>query len=187
MPRWARRELRAVLSIILLSIAAAVTYGILHDQITARICVEYFTVGHPPVFGTDDPTLLGFGWGILATWWVGLILGILLAFAARTGSRPKLHARQLVRPLAMMLLIVGAFATLAGFAGHAAAVRGWVVLLEPMASILPRERHVAFITDLWIHLASYAGAFVGGIVLCILVFRRRKCMAPSLVSPPIPR
>jgi hypothetical protein len=183
MPRWARRELKAVLSIILLSIVAAVTYGILHDQITARICVEYFTVGHPPVFGTDDPTLLGFGWGILATWWVGLILGILLALAARFGARPKLGARQLVRPLAMMLLIVGAFATLAGFIGHAAAQRGWVVLLEPMASILPRQRHVPFITDLWIHLASYAGAFLGGVILCILVFRRRKRMTPSLDSP----
>jgi len=187
MPRWARRELRALLSIILLSIAAAVTYGILHDQITARICVEYFTIGHPPVFGTDDPTLLGFGWGVLATWWVGLILAILLALAARIGSRPKLGARQLVRPLAMMLLIVGAFATLAGFVGHAVAMHGWVVLLEPMASILPPERHVPFITDLWIHLASYGGAFIGGIVLCILAFHRRKRMAPSLVSPPLPR
>jgi hypothetical protein len=173
MPRWARPELVNVLSIILLSIAAAVTYGILHDQITARICVEYFTIGHPPVFATDDPTLLGLGWGILATWWVGLILGILLALAARMGPRPKLAARQLVRPLAIMLLIVGAFATLAGLVGHAAAVRGWVVLLEPMASILPRERHVPFITNLWIHLASYAGAFLGGVILCILVFRRR--------------
>jgi len=34
-------------------ILAAVFYGILHDQITARICVEYFTIGHPIVFGTE--------------------------------------------------------------------------------------------------------------------------------------
>jgi hypothetical protein len=31
--------------ILLLSVAAAVLYGILQDQVTARICVEYFTVG----------------------------------------------------------------------------------------------------------------------------------------------
>jgi hypothetical protein len=66
-------------SIILLCIVAAVIYGVVHDQITARICVEYFTIGHPPVFGTDDPTLLGLGWGVIATWWVGLILGFPLA------------------------------------------------------------------------------------------------------------
>jgi len=29
--------------IVLLCVAAAVVYGIVHDQITARVCVEYFT------------------------------------------------------------------------------------------------------------------------------------------------
>jgi hypothetical protein len=51
------------LAIVLISIVAAISYGILHDQITARVCVEYFTMGHAPIFGTDDPTLLGLGWG----------------------------------------------------------------------------------------------------------------------------
>jgi len=51
------------LGIVFLCILAAVFYGILHDQITARICVEYFTIGHPIVFGTEDPTLLGIGGG----------------------------------------------------------------------------------------------------------------------------
>ncbi len=32
--------------------------AIVYDEITARTCVEYFTRGHSPVFGTDDPTLL---------------------------------------------------------------------------------------------------------------------------------
>jgi hypothetical protein len=49
------------LKIILASVAAAIIYGIVHDQITARICIEYFTVFHPPVFLTQSPTLLGFG------------------------------------------------------------------------------------------------------------------------------
>ena len=47
------------LAIVLLSVLTCVTYGIVHDQITARICVEYFTIGHSPGFDTDDPTLLG--------------------------------------------------------------------------------------------------------------------------------
>jgi hypothetical protein len=55
------------LAIVLLCVVMAATYGIVHDQITARICVEYFTIGHPPVFGTADPTLLGLGWGVIAT------------------------------------------------------------------------------------------------------------------------
>ncbi len=55
------------LKIIILCLGAAVGYGIAHDQVTARVCVEYFTVGHPPVFQTDSPMLLGLGWGVLAT------------------------------------------------------------------------------------------------------------------------
>ena len=63
------------LVIVLMCVIAAVSYGIAHDQVTARVCVEYFTVGHPTMFDTDDPTRLGLGWGIIATWWVGLLLG----------------------------------------------------------------------------------------------------------------
>lgn len=78
-----------VLTIIGMSILAAVTYGILHNQVTARICVEYFTIGHPQIIGSTSPTLLGLAWGIVATWWVGLPLGIGLAFAARGNRGPN--------------------------------------------------------------------------------------------------
>src|SRR3954471_17977370 len=101
-------------AIILLCLVAAVVYGVVHDQITARICVEYFTIGHPPIFETDDPTLLGLGWGVIATWWVGLILGVSLAICSRLGSRPKISAAQLVRPLAVTLSTIAIFAALAG-------------------------------------------------------------------------
>src|SRR5436190_782619 len=63
------------LGIIAMCTGAAIVYGVVHDQVTARVCVEYFTIGHPPVFGTDDPTLLGLGWGVIATWWVGAVGG----------------------------------------------------------------------------------------------------------------
>jgi hypothetical protein len=160
-------------AIILLCIVSAVVYGVVHDQITARICVEYFTIGHPPVFGTDDPTLLGLGWGVIATWWVGLILGVPLALYSRLGSWPKLTAGRLVRPVATMLAVVGVLAAVAGIVGHVAATRGSVWLVEPLASSVPADRHVAFLTDLWAHLASYLGGFLGGIVLCVYVLVRR--------------
>src|SRR3954465_11268214 len=142
-------------AIILLCLVAAVIYGVVRDEITARFCGEYFTIGHPPVFATDDPTLLGLGWGVIATWWVGLILGVPLALAARAGSRPKVTASSLVRPLAFMLGAVGIVAAAAGAVGHTAAKCGWVWLPEPLASAVPQDRHVAFLTDLWAHLASY--------------------------------
>src|SRR5436305_2829907 len=124
-------------AIIFLCIAGAIAYGVIHDQITARICVEYFTIGHPPVFETDDPTLLGLGWGIIATWWVGLILGIPLAIASVAGTRPLFRVGELIRPLGVMLMLIGMFATVAGVVGNSAAQRRWVVLFEPMASAVP--------------------------------------------------
>jgi hypothetical protein len=33
------------LKIIMLCLLAAIAYGILHDQVTARVRVEYFTIG----------------------------------------------------------------------------------------------------------------------------------------------
>lgn len=161
------------MAIVLLSILAAVGYGILHDQVTARVCVEYFTVGHPPVFHTDDPTLLGIGWGIIATWWVGLLLGVPLAVAARAGERPKRTASSLVRPIVILMLANAAGALIAGIAGWYTASRGWVVLVGGLAEDLPQEKHVPFIADLWAHLSSYGLGFIGGLIVIALVWRSR--------------
>src|SRR4051794_2635354 len=94
------------LAIVALCIGASVAYGILHDQVTARVCVEYFTVGHIRILDTESPAILGLVWGVIATWWVGLMLGVPLAIAARAGRRPKRDVRSLVRPIAWLLLVM---------------------------------------------------------------------------------
>ncbi|AMV23899.1 hypothetical protein VT84_05855 [Gemmata sp. SH-PL17] len=162
-----------LLRIILMSVAAAVLYGVAHDQVTARICVEYFTIGHPPVFGTDDPTLLGIGWGIIATWWVGLLLGVPLAVGARAGSRPKRSAASLVRPIARLLTVMALCATVAGTTGWLLARSGVVFLIGPIADELPADRHVPFLAVLWAHVASYVSGLVGGLVVLMQVWRSR--------------
>jgi len=162
------------IGIVLLSVLAAIVYGIVHDQVTARICVEYFTIGHPPVFHTDSPTLLGLGWGVIATWWVGLFLGVPLAIAARAGRRPKRSVEQLVRPIGVLLACMAVTALLAGLTGHVLARRGAIVLTGPLNQLVPREKHVAFLTDLWAHSASYLAGFIGGIVLIVITWRSRR-------------
>ncbi len=87
------------IAIIFLCVFSAVVYGILHDQITARICVEYFTIGHPPVFGTDDPTLLGLGWGVIATWWVGCSLAYRWRSQRGLAAGPNAASSQWCGPL----------------------------------------------------------------------------------------
>jgi hypothetical protein len=150
-----------------------VVYGILHDQVTARVCLEYFTIGHPPVFDTDSPTWLGIGWGIIATWWVGLLVGIPLAIAARAGQRPRRGARSLLRPVFGLLLVMAIFALVAGIAGYVWGGRGAVFLLEPLASQVRRDRHARFLADLWVHSTSYLIGLVGGIVVIVRVWRSR--------------
>src|SRR5215472_606893 len=102
------------LAIIFLAVAAAVGYGIIHDQITARICVEYFTIGHPRLINSDSPTVLAIFWGVVATWWVGLPLGLGLTVAARAGRRPKLKAQDLVIPVLRLLGCMLGVATVFG-------------------------------------------------------------------------
>ncbi|MGB7665981.1 MAG: hypothetical protein WBL66_01850, partial [Candidatus Acidiferrales bacterium] len=49
------------LKIIALAVAAAIAYGIVHDQVTIRVCPEYFTVAHPHIFRTGSLTLIALG------------------------------------------------------------------------------------------------------------------------------
>jgi len=160
-------------AIVALCIVSAVAYGVLHDQVTARVCVEYFTIGHPPVFPTESPTLLGIGWGIIATWWVGLLLGIPLALAARAGRRPRRDVMSLVRPVTALLLMMGVCALLAGSVGFLLGGSGAVHLVEPLASRVPEARHSRFLADLWAHSASYLVGFVGGTIVIVRVWRSR--------------
>lgn len=161
------------LAIVVVSILACVAYGIVHDQITARICVEYFTVGHPRIAPSRDPTILACVWGVVASWWVGAILGMLLATAARVGPRPKRSVGSLLRPMAVLFGGNAMFACLAGLTGYIAASNGWVWLAGRIAKHVPPEKQIAFLIDLWAHGASYLGGFVGGIVLMVWVWRSR--------------
>jgi hypothetical protein len=159
--------------IVLLCFFSAIIFGILHDYVTARVCVEYFTIGHPPIFDTGSPTLLAFGWGTIATWWVGLILGILAACVSRLGSWPKFTAKQLVHPILLLLAVVTCAALMAGVIGFFLAGAGWVWLVEPLASRIPASKRQPFVADLWAHSACYAAVFLGGIVVSGWLLLRR--------------
>jgi hypothetical protein len=163
------------LKIVLLGIFSAVFYGIIHDQVTVRVCLEYFTVFHPRLVTTQSPTILAFVWGTVATWWVGTFLGLLLALAARSGSRPKLLAVELVRPVGRLLLVMASCVVVAGLTGFVLAKTE--SLPEPiwMLPVLGPTAYPLFMADSWAaHLASYASGFAGGFVLCFLQYRRRS-------------
>lgn len=173
------------LKIVFVSILAAVLYGVIHDQITARVCLEYFTVFHPPVFATQSPTLLGLGWGVIATWGMGIFLGVFLAIASRAGPLPKLSTTMLLKPIGKLLALMFGSALLAGLIGFAATQRGVIVPIEWTGDNLGAATNPRFMAAWWAHSASYAVGLVGGIVLCVLQYLKRRNIqtdsgAPSL-------
>jgi hypothetical protein len=160
-------------------VLAAICYGILHDQVTARICLEYFTVFHPPVFPTQNPTLLALGWGIIATWWMGAGIGLLLAVSARLGRWPPMSARELtarvIRLLALMACCAAVFGAIGYFAGQ---------MPRDLSDLIAASSQRRFLADWWAHMASYASGFFGGLGLCVVVLveRSRNARRPAFVT-----
>jgi hypothetical protein len=155
------------LKIIALVMAAAIAYGIVHDQITIRVCPEYFTVAHPHIFRTSSLTLIALGWGVVATWWAGLAAGIALALAARGGSAQKFTWRRLVQPAIVLLAVMGVCATLAGFVGHWMASTGRIPSVQAWGLLLPVEKQPAFMADVFTHAMSYLVAGVGSLIIAL--------------------
>ena len=151
----------------------AMTYGILHNQITTRLSLEYFTIGHHKIIDSTSPTLLGIGWGIYANWWVGLSLGILLSIVGRAGHWKKRDASSFVKPLCLMSLVSAIGAGVAGFLGYILTGKGILGLSAPLASAVPVSNHASYIAALWMHTASYFVGTASGLIVALLVLTGR--------------
>lgn len=87
------------------------------DLVTANVAVEYFTVHHPKVVESQSPWVMAMVWGIGASWWAGLIGGVILA-VVNSRLRHPLDSRRVLRMVAiscgvlwvlMMLVLVGVY------------------------------------------------------------------------------
>jgi hypothetical protein len=159
--------------IVFFSVGTAIAYGIVHDEVTAHLCVEYFSVAHPPVFKTQSPFQLALGWGVIATWWVGLPLGLGLAVAGRIGPSRQLGLAD-IRPTILWLMVATATSALIfGCLGAYLVADGLVAVPGGWAPAIPPGKQVAFSADAWAHVASYGFAIIGGIfVIGRTIWRR---------------
>lgn len=166
-------------AIVALVTGAAVLYGIVHDQITARICLEYFTIGHPRAFASNSPTLHGLYWGVVATWWAGLLAGLLIAAAARLGRWNKLTARHIWPLIVALLIVMAASATALGWLAHEFSDRS-TTLDKPIARrgvVVPNEEQLDFIACAFAHAASYSVGFGGSVVIAFVIVVSRGVRA----------
>lgn len=172
--------------IILLCVFAAITYGVLHDQITARLCIEYFTVAHPPLFSATSPTMVGLCWGVAATFGIGLILGTLLALVGHSGSEPPLRASELFKPIFRLLVTMAITASIAGVSGYLLARGGIVAMPDELAAVIPQARHFEFMAVWFAHGASYLVGLIGGSRLVFRIWRRRGRASVLPIYPKSP-
>ncbi len=170
--------MKPTLLIVALCMGAAIVYGLIHDQITARVCLEYFTIGHPRMFRSDSPTIHALYWGIAATWWAGLISGLLIAMAARAGSWPNVTVRNMWLHVLLLLIAMGLAAWLAGSFGRSfAKTYPPEQPLQTWGGEVPANRYADFVACAWAHGASYQVGFVGSVVIAGITVAKRWTLA----------
>jgi hypothetical protein len=153
------------LQIVLLSVLAACSYGVIHDQITARLCIEYFTVAHPPLFHTGSTTLLALCWGVAATAGIGAALGVVLALVSQSDGPTPYPISRLGRSL-LLLAIMAASAFVAGVVGYQLSHGGFISIPSGFSEVLRAQQHDRFMAVWFAHGASYLVGLGGGALLC---------------------
>ena len=159
--------------IVLFSVLAAIIYGVLHDLVTAHLCLEYFTIAHPPLPIPQTSLVMALAWGVIATWWVGAILGTALGLAARIGSAPKIGLAQLKRPIIMVMAVSGVGAILAMGLGALLFQLDVISVGHVWEYRIPEDRHHVFMAAAWAHSASYLIAGIGGAFLVVRTALKR--------------
>ena len=155
----------------------AIIYGVLYDQITTRICLEYYMTGnHPRLINSDSPTLHGLIWGVITTWWVGLGLGIPTALVSQFGSWPSVSAQELFPALLFQFFIIPASSFLIGSSAYLyMRYSGFAPQLNVMGSHLLQSPAVR---QKWltVGIANSAGYLVGLvnsiIIWCVIIHKR---------------
>ena len=139
----------------LLAAAVMSVFGVLMDQVSARLCPEYFTVLHDPIPGLTDPTLVGLVWGVLGAAGGGVALGYAAGLAATVGARTPLTTRELVRPTRLTVGAVAAVVAVTGVSVWYNANGLGVRLDAATGQAISERRHVAALTVGGYHAAAY--------------------------------
>lgn len=168
--------MKNVLKIILTTLVVTVCYGIIHDMVTAHLCVEYFTIGHPKIIESESPVKLALAWGIIATWWVALPMGILIAGFNCLGSYPPLEYKQVVRLILRLILMMVGLALLAGITGFILSEMNVIYLVSHLAEQTDKSNHSKFLATGWAHISSYLTGVTGTLFICLIIHQRRRAL-----------
>ena len=148
-------------------------FGALRDGLLHLGVPAYFSMEMESVFLVGAAT-----WGVF-----GAILGLGLACAARLGTRPKRTARELRKPVLVLLAVIAGFSIIAGMFGAVATDFGLRVLAPEVYDRLPPQTwaglHFCWFVQI---MGNYVGFVAGGMQVA-WVWVSRKRFASRRVKP----
>jgi len=183
------------LSVVILSIVAAIAYGIVNDSVTARMCIEYFNtpavphhyqamkdMGYEHPEKENSPTKIALLWGTIATWWVGAILGSGIALSSQAYSGlPALAVSDLIQPIGILLATMLGGAFLAGVTGYVLSANK-IISFPNARKYLPADKQDLFAAVAFSHEAGYIIGEFGGLCLILWILRERIYLSRDLVE-----
>ena len=158
-------------------VAAAICYGVINDQITSSISWEYFyyVKNLSTILGNRIPPdatalhLQAVKVAAEATWWVGLILGVVLLYANNPRPNlPRLSNRSIVSQLPLIAVFTGILAAAIGICGYL----DWLPAgRQNFADVIPSdsERARRFLCTWGVHLGGYAGGAIGTLIAAVRI------------------
>jgi len=162
------------------AIILAGLYGIIHDQITYSISPEYFTKFKYQQFGFEPSWFGGHRQtvafiGFLATWWMGLFIGVLLGLTGLIFSNYKVMQKAIANGIRITFITAVLFSLVGFFWGKYHLINTGVDWWLPDGLINKNQ----FIIVGSIHNFSYLGGIVGILFAIIYIIRRRLLISKN--------
>lgn len=177
------RKFAIFLLIILVATVIAAIYGIGLDQATYSISPEYYTKFLFVQFDLADPVAAQHMTqprsavvmvGVLATWWTGMIIGVVLGFITLIFKDADTMFRSALQALALVFLVVILTSVIGGSYGHYVLAKRGVDWWMP-EQLKDRGAFITVGSILWSSYLGGAIGIVGGAVfLFVKNFRLRK-------------
>lgn len=182
---------KAVAFVIIIFLAPIIggIYGIIHDQLTYTISPEYYTkfkfyqfgfmdIGNEAIF--PNPRVQVAALGFLATWWMGIPIGIILAFVALSlpsGSRIFAVTLRAFLITILVAFITGLIGLLYGKLRLAKTGVDWWL----PENLIDKDNFIAVGS---MHNFSYLGGLLGLISGIIYIIKKKKLN--HLIQTPSP-
>jgi hypothetical protein len=178
----------ALVGLVLLALPIAGMFGVLHDQVSFTVSSEYFTKFKFLQFGLLDPTVLErirvAQVGFLASWWMGVPIGLLVSPAALIHRSAYAVLRFGLQSYLALVIFTALFAIgglLYGFYQTRTIAlqnyHGWFV----PADIVDLR---SFLCVGYMHNAAYLGGVVGVVVAWLFHVRVRLRTEPNKAPEP---